>query len=69
MQFVVDAGAGLSVRADRVSPITIRSTAQRILGNPLFMQNAKRIEGWFHDYAATERFAAVLGKVTEQLRA
>jgi len=68
MQFVVDAGGGLSVRADQVSPALIQNAAQRILGNPPFAQNAKRIEGWFRDYAAVDRFTAIIREVTAQQR-
>ena len=66
MQFVVAAGAGLSVRADQASFANIRSAAQRILGDPLFAQSAKRVQGWFNDYAVEGRFSAVIRKVAGQ---
>jgi UDP:flavonoid glycosyltransferase YjiC (YdhE family) len=66
MQFVVKAGAGLSVRADSVSQRLILEAAQRILGDPLFLQGAKRVEGWFSTYSAIERFATIISQVTGQ---
>lgn len=64
MQFVVKAGAGLSIRADSVTPTLIREAAQRILGDRQFSQSAKRIEGWFSGYSAAEKFAVVINNVT-----
>jgi UDP:flavonoid glycosyltransferase YjiC (YdhE family) len=68
MQFVVDAGAGMSIRADRISPARVKTVAQRILDNLQFAHNAKRIEGRFGDYVAAERFEAVIGDITGQRR-
>ena len=64
MRFVVDAGAGLSVRADRASPDRLHEAIGAILGDRRFKENAKRIEVWFRNHVAARRFDAVLRKVT-----
>ena len=66
MSFLVAAGAGLKVRADEVTYDHIRSAAQRILKEPEFSKNAKKIANWFMDYVPSVRFPAVIDMINSQ---
>ena len=60
MQFVVASGAGLSLRADRISIKRVRDTVQQLLNESSFTQKAQQVAENFRQFCATERFIAVV---------
>jgi UDP:flavonoid glycosyltransferase YjiC (YdhE family) len=56
MQFIVKAGAGLSVRADQVSRRSISRAIQTLLHEPAYTHRAQQVAGWFNKYCVAEAF-------------
>lgn len=63
MHFVGVAGAGLSVRADQAAVARVQAAARRVLEDPRYRDNAKRVQQWFRDYPGTARFVATIERV------
>ncbi len=60
MQFIVASGAGLSLRADRISIKRVRDAVQQLLNESSFTQKAQQVAENFRQFCATERFIAVV---------
>lgn len=60
MYYVAARGAGIRLRADRVTPQALRVQARRILTEPSFRASATQIAGQMRGYASGERLAAIL---------
>jgi UDP:flavonoid glycosyltransferase YjiC (YdhE family) len=60
MQFVTRAGAGLSLRADQVTPGRVGQLVQRLLNETSFRESAQTVRRWFSAYNAEEGFQRAL---------
>lgn len=56
MHFVTRSGAGLALRADRVSASRIGEIVQRMLHDASFRERAQVVRGWFDAFRVEERF-------------
>ena len=65
MQFVVESGAGLAMRADRLSASGVSSMVLRLLTEDSFRQAAFRISHDFARYACGERLAETVSALLE----
>ena len=64
MRFVVRSGAGLALRADRVSTGRVGEMVQRVvLEDRSFRERALAVREWFSAYPAEERFQRTLSSV------
>jgi len=54
------AGVGINLRNQRPSPDGIRNAVTEILSNPVYQQNAKRVQADFAKYDAPTRAAELL---------
>jgi MGT family glycosyltransferase len=59
-QRVVEAGAGLRLAPGRLSPARLRAAVERVLGEPCFRQNARRLASSFARYRGPARAAELL---------
>lgn len=62
MQFIAASGAGLSLRADRITSGNLSDALDRLLREPSFVVNAGHVADEFHLYCAVERFADIIQK-------
>ena len=60
MQFIVNSGSGVSLRADCLSAEKIKGIVRRMLSEPSFRTGAARVASWFAHYSASERFSTVV---------
>lgn len=62
MQFVVESGAGLALRADRLSARGVSAMVRRLLDEESFRQSAVRVSQEFARYACGDRLAAIISE-------
>ncbi|BAL93710.1 glycosyltransferase [Rubrivivax gelatinosus] len=60
MRYLVRSGAGLSVRADELSPASLQASLRRLLSEPAFGDRARAVQREFAHYPARELFPAVV---------
>jgi len=60
MHFVEQSGAGVALRADRLTGKRVEEAVRRMLRTASFSENAKRIASAFREYQAPERFASIV---------
>ncbi|MCK7493559.1 MAG: hypothetical protein MZW92_21145 [Comamonadaceae bacterium] len=60
MQAVVDAGAGLSLRASEATPQRLQEAVARLVGEPSLAAAAQKVRGWFSRHPALATFGAAL---------
>lgn len=60
MAFVARAGAGLTIRAEQAKAPGVREFAERLLAEPGFAANARKVARWFAAYRAPARFREAL---------
>lgn len=60
MQFIVATGAGLALRADRITADRVAKLTRRLLEEPSFRHRAGEVAGEFARYPCGERFAEVI---------
>jgi UDP:flavonoid glycosyltransferase YjiC (YdhE family) len=58
------AGAGINLRKQRPSPQEIRDAVMEVLTNPVYGENARRIQADFAKYDAPTRAAELLEALT-----
>ena len=63
MQFIVDSGSGLSLRADNLSTPKIEGIIRQMLIEPSYKTGAAQVASWFARYSPSERFSAVIDKL------
>lgn len=63
-QRVVEAGAGLRIAADRCTPERLRAAVERVLNEPSFRNNARRLAAAFAEYGGPARAAHLLENLT-----
>jgi len=63
MHFVAKTGAGLSLRADQLTPSAVRRDVQRLLQEDDFRRRAEQVRGWFTAYCAEDRFRNIVARV------
>ncbi len=68
-QRVVEAGAGLRIAANRCTPDRLRAAVERVLTEPSFRQNARRLGEAFARYGGPVRAAQLLEGLGTELRA
>jgi MGT family glycosyltransferase len=66
-QRVVEAGVGLRLAPWRVTPRRLRATAERVLSDPFFRQNAQRVAASFARFGGAERAAELLEELNTRL--
>jgi len=59
-QRVVEAGAGVRLAPSRLTPDRLRAAVERVLGEPSFRQNAKRLAADFRRYRGPARAAELM---------
>ena len=59
-QRVVEAGAGLRIAPDKCTPDTLRAAVERVLWEPSFRENARRMARDFAGYGGPRRAAELL---------
>jgi len=59
-QRVVEAGAGLRLSPRRLTPARLRAAVERVLAEPSFRQNARRLAADFRRYRGPARAAELL---------
>lgn len=64
---VVEAGAGILLRADRLDVGVVRTAVIKILSAPSYSECAGKLASIFADYSASERFAAIIGHENKRL--
>lgn len=62
MQFVVGSGAGLALRADRLSARGVSSMVRKLLDDESFRRSAVRVSQEFARYACGDRLAAIISE-------
>lgn len=62
---VVEAGAGVRIPANRCTPDAVRSAVERILGDPSFARNARRLSADFARYRGAAAAADLLEELVE----
>jgi MGT family glycosyltransferase len=63
-QRVVEAGAGLRIAPDRCTPERLRAAVERVLNEPSFRDNARRLAGLFAQYGGPARAAQLLEELS-----
>jgi MGT family glycosyltransferase len=63
-QRVVEAGAGLRLSPGRLTPARLRGAVERVLGEPSFRENARRLAAIFAACRGPARAAELLEKLT-----
>jgi UDP:flavonoid glycosyltransferase YjiC (YdhE family) len=63
MHFVVRSGAGLSLRADRLSAAAMARVLEQVLHDPSFRERAQRVRRWFGNYPAGQRFVQAVSAI------
>lgn len=63
MHYVVRSGAGLSLRADRLSFVVMRQQVELLLKDDTFRQRADIVREWFGAYRAEEQFRKAVAEV------
>jgi UDP:flavonoid glycosyltransferase YjiC (YdhE family) len=53
-------GAGINLRKQRPSPSQVRNAVKEVLANPVYRNNARRIQADFAQYDAPTRAAELL---------
>lgn len=66
MQFIVNSGSGVSLRADCLSTEKIREIVHQVLGDPSFKGGAEKVAHWFAPYSAGERFSTAIDKLLQR---
>jgi UDP:flavonoid glycosyltransferase YjiC (YdhE family) len=64
MQALAQAGAGIRLRAERVTPARVAAAVTEVLSAPHYRDAAARGAGWSARYRAPERLAALLETAT-----
>jgi len=54
------AGAGMNLRKQRPSPVQVRDAVKEVLANPVYRENARRVQADFAKYDAPARAAELL---------
>jgi MGT family glycosyltransferase len=67
-QRVVEAGAGVRIAPNRCTPERLRAAVHRILNEPFFRNNAKRLAAAFEQYGGPARAAQLLEGLSERCR-
>lgn len=65
MQFVTASGAGVSLRADRVTPERLGLLVLRLVNEPSYRENAGQVARWFQAYSVPQRFAEAITRALE----
>jgi MGT family glycosyltransferase len=65
-QRVVEAGAGLRLAPGRLTPERLRAAVERVLGEPSFRENARRLAADFRRYRGAARAAELLEGMTSR---
>lgn len=65
MALVQDADAGIMIRAGQASAALVRKSVETLLGSISVKRSVKRLELAIEQYAAPERFAALIDKIYE----
>ncbi|MGA7178257.1 MAG: glycosyltransferase [Thiobacillaceae bacterium] len=68
MEAIAVAAAGLLVRADRADTASIRTAAQRLLGEPGFKERARELAAILARYPAPRRFSELVGSLLYNAR-
>ncbi|MGA8146828.1 MAG: glycosyltransferase [Gallionellaceae bacterium] len=66
MRAVVDAGAGIMLRADRHDARSVRAAVTEIHASPAYADSAAKLSAIFDHYHAPERFAAIVGELAKE---